>query len=615
MKKMICRIILFVAIIAISISMPMSTWASDQQYVWHTFYGGGARSNAITTDSRGNIYIAGYSVSSWQGPGDHDPIYYPGGASNLVVVKLDSNGNYIWHTYFGSGSSDYTDEVFGIALDAAGNIYVTGDSEAGWNAPGAEPLHAFTGTPSTSLKITNAFILKLDNNGAHKWHTFYGTGTSSLYHSDHGNGITTDAAGNVYVTGHSWNGWNGPATGTCPVGSPPCEPLNAHTATPDTPQIFVLKLDGNGSYKWHTFFGNASGLDLGKALVTDSSSNVYVTGFSNGYWQSYNSPLNPVTGIWWNMFILKLNSSGAHEWHTFYGSDSGHSETFGIALDSTGNIYAAGYSGAGWNGPLTGICSAGPPCAPLNPYSSTANNNLFAIKLDSSGAYQWHTFYSSNSTMGDYSMGGLAVDSGGAIALSGNSLSSWTGPSGQTPDNAFSGGDAKDIFALKLGSNGAYIWHTFYGSNGNDDMSAGLGIDENGNAYTAGYSSANWTGPGICSVAGTSPCPLNAYSSSYQDIVVLKLAPWTCSASAVKIQNSSTYSTIHDAYTAASSTDSFLLQAATITEPTLSFSLAKNITLHGGYECGFVTRPGRATILGSLTIKGGSVIMEKIIIK
>ena len=89
-----------------------------------------------------------------------------------------------------------------------------------------------------------------------------------------------------------------------------------------------------------------------------------------------------------DLFVLKLNSSGAYQWHTFYGSARLVMAAMALAVDTSGNVY------------VTGI--AMPPGtarreqAPLNAHSG--DFDLFVLKLNSSGAYQWHTFYGSGET-------------------------------------------------------------------------------------------------------------------------------------------------------------------------------------------------------------------------
>ncbi len=60
----------------------------------------------------------------------------------------------------------------------------------------------------------------------------------------------------------------------------------------------------------------------------------------------------PIAAVHYDIFVLKLDSSGAYQWHTFYGS-SDHDYGNGIAVDGSGNVYVTGYSYATWGSPLT----------------------------------------------------------------------------------------------------------------------------------------------------------------------------------------------------------------------------------------------------------------------
>ena len=322
---------------------------------------------------------------------------------------------------------------------------VTGD-EVGFSVGKYDPIYPLTIDPT------------------YTWHTFYGS--SGI---NDGSDIATDGSGNVYVTGYSNATWNGPAGQN---------PLHAHSGSGD---IVVLKLDSSGSYQWHTFYGS-SGTDDGYDIATDGSGNVYVTGLSDATWNGPvgESPLHAHSGSS-DIFVLKLDSSGSYQWHTFYGS-SGSDYGFGIATDGSGNVYVTGMSNATWNS------TGGWP--PLHAHSGS--NDIVVLKLDSSGSYQWHTFYGSSGS--DYGYG-IATDGSGNVYVTGYSDATWNGPVGESPPlHAHSGSD--DIVVLKLDSySGSYQWHTFYGSSGYD-YGNGIATDGSGNVYVTGLSDATWNGPG-----------------------------------------------------------------------------------------------------------------------
>jgi hypothetical protein len=125
--------------------------------------------------------------------------------------------------------------------------------------------------------------------------------------------------------------------------------------------IFVLKLNTNGAYQWNTFYGGYA--DSGQAIAVDSNDSVYVTGISAATWgiplNTYSS------GAADNIIVLKVNGSGTYQWHTFYGASTGGYDVYspnlatGIALDGSDNIYVKGESGATWGNPLHAFGDAG----------------------------------------------------------------------------------------------------------------------------------------------------------------------------------------------------------------------------------------------------------------
>ncbi len=319
-------------------------------YQWHTFYGSASAADvgfSIAVDTSGNAYVCGVSGATWNGPGAVAPLNAYSGINDIVVLKLNTAGAYQWHTFYGSVGGD--DIGYGIAVDTSGNVYVTGNSGATWNGPGAvAPLNAYSGN-------ADIVVLKLNTAGAYQWHTFYG----SVGATDYAYGIAVDTSGNVYVTGNSNATWNGPGA---------VAPLNAYSGISD---IVVLKLNTAGAYQWHTFYGSVGGGDYGTGIAVDTSSNVFVTGYSYATWNGPGAvaPLNAYTGSN-DIVVLKLNTAGAYQWHTFYGSVGGDDVGYSIAVNTGGNVHVTGYSSGTWNGPGA--------VAPLNAYSG--GYDIFVLK-------------------------------------------------------------------------------------------------------------------------------------------------------------------------------------------------------------------------------------------
>jgi len=389
---------------------------SNGAYLWHTFYGSTAADSAysIAVDGSGNVYVAGSSDNSWdyiQNTTDTQPINQYQGGADMVVLKLDTNGNYLWHTFLGSLSGN--DQAFGVAVDGSGNVYVAGSSTAAWNYAKTDhgAANDFVGSNA------NIAITRLDTNGTYVWHTFYGASGGN----NQANAIAVDGSGNIYVAGLSAAGW-----GSAPV--------NAHS-TGSNNDVVVLKLTQYAELQWNTFLGSSSGDDEATSLSLDASDNVYIAGFSNASW-GYGSgiqknPINAYKGDY-DMVVVKLDSDGGYQWHTFLGSSSDDDEAYGIAINNAGYLYVTGFSEASWNYPV-GIFGSIPP---LNPYAG--GYDIVLVKVKEDGTYQWHTFYGSAS--GDDFGEGIALNRpASSISLAGYCGASWNGPAGQTAVYPYSG--------------------------------------------------------------------------------------------------------------------------------------------------------------------------------
>jgi hypothetical protein len=386
---------------------------------------------------------------------------------------------YQWHTFYGSGGGN-NDYAQAIALDSTGNIYVAGASSASWLGDNnTAPRHVYSGGK-------DLVVLKLNSAGAYQWHTFYGSATGN----DEGRGLAVDSGGNIYVTGSSTATWNGDSV----------YPLHDYSGDSD---LVVLKLNSDGAYQWHTFYGSKNSDDQGRALVLDGAANVYITGFSQGSWLGVGDldPLHPYSDGF-DITVLKLAENGTYLWHTFYGSEE---DDYGqaVTVDPTGHVYISGTSGKTWSGDKDAL--------PLHPYSGGID--LVIVKLTKDGVYQWHTFYGPVGDPGDPGDMGIALDGAGYVYVTGAGKSSWLGDGDAPPLHTHSG--KKDIIVLKLDPQGAYQWHSFYGC-GFDDAGAAVAADSRGAVYLAGFSNDSWLGD-------KAAIPFHAAHSGAPEIVMIKL--------------------------------------------------------------------------------------------
>lgn len=269
-----------------------------------------------------------------------------------------------------------------------------------------------------------------------------------------------DSAGNLYVSGYF-------GSGSITIGSATLNNIGILDA-------FVAKLDANGQVLWAKNFGG-SGVRTNSAaggLAVDGDGNVYLAGSSNG--GDMTTPALVGIGAT-DVFALKLDSGGNVLWAKRYGGSGVYASASGIGLDSSNNVYFAGYFGYGdmTTPALTKI----------------GTRDSYLLKLDSDGNQQWAKSYGgSGSETGALS---LAVDSSGNSYLSGYFSQSLT-----TPTLTKIG--ANDAFAIKVDNAGNVSWAKGFGGSGATTMAYGIAVDGSGNSFVTGlFQSANLSTPAL----------------------------------------------------------------------------------------------------------------------
>jgi hypothetical protein len=426
--------------------------SSSQSYFAVTF--GGTNNNqgeGIAVDSSGNIYITGYFYETLDFGGGN---VTSAGSADIFVLKLNSSGTFQWVNIFGGTSFDYGR---GIAVDSSGNIYITGYFY--------ETVD-FGGGNVTSAGSADIFVLKLNSSGTFQWVNTYG-GTSA----DVGEGITVDSSDNSYITGIfeetvDFGGGNVTSAGSA--------------------DIFVLKLNSSGTFQWVNTYGG-SAFDVGHDITVDSSGNSYITGYFEGTVDFGGGNVTSAGAA--DIFVLKLNSSGTFQWVNIFGGTS-TDVGVGIAVDSSDNSYITGS--------FLGTVDFGG-----GNVTSAGSDDIFVLKLNSSGTFQWVSTF-----------GGTSIDGGEDITVDSSGNSYITGRFRETVD--FGGGNVTsagggDIFVLKLNSSGTFQWVNTYGGT-SADVGEGITVDSSDNPYITGwfYETVDFGGG-------------NVTSAGVADIFVLKL--------------------------------------------------------------------------------------------
>ena len=288
----------------------------------------------LALDAAGNIYIAGSTFGNTFGddtfkptPGAFQGTF--GGKTDAWVAKLNSSGTKLIYATFLGGSGD--EQAGGIAVDSAGNAYVTG-STTSKNFPVTAGVFQRECKLKNDGSCSSAFVTKLNAFGTHALYSSYlgGHGTQS------GQNIALNPSGNAFVVGQT-------DAKDFPTTAGTVQPVPAGAA-----DAFVTQFSSSGSHLNYSTFLGGTGADRGNAIALDSFGNAFVTGRT----ESANFPIKNAfqphcSGAC--SFVSKLNTSGRLVYSTFLGSGGGIGT--GLAVTPAGEAYVAGEPGP--NFPLT----------------------------------------------------------------------------------------------------------------------------------------------------------------------------------------------------------------------------------------------------------------------
>jgi uncharacterized delta-60 repeat protein len=432
--------------------MLFTTLANAQVPEWIHQYPGYGPSGArdIAVDNAGNVYVAGWGA-------------YPDRSRDCLTMKYSSAGDTIWVRYYDGGANFY-DDVYALALDDAGNVYVTGRSIGSGND-------------------YDIVTVKYNSAGVEQWAFMY---DGAYGGDDEAYDIVVDDSGYVYVTGYTYS----LSTGS---------------------DWITIKYDDAGDTVWTARYNDPdSSSDVPAALALDGLGNLYVTG----------SAIYP--DQWFNITTIKYDAMGGQEWlasydglvsyaddqaydiecHGGYIYVTGESENASydadyltIKYDSSGDtVWTARYNGPGNSDDealaLT-VDDSGNIYVTGESFGLNSSNDYATIKYTSAGVVAWTSRYNGPDNAGDEA-NAIAVDNMGNVYVTGRSYAS----APYTPEF--------DYLTVKYNASGTEQWTARHDGTGHtQDEAYAVTVDNAGYAYITGES------------IGT---------TSYEDVVTIKYA-------------------------------------------------------------------------------------------
>jgi len=342
---------------------------------------------AAGVDASGNLYVCGSFTATLT-------VRNSDGTTALTLTPATSGTREVFIAkYTSTGVASLFGRIQGgvdpasISVDSSGNVYVTGSFTSG-----TLTLRSSTGVIFKTITLfggTDGFVAVYNPSGIGQWATNIGSlNTYSV-------GISTDGAGNIYVTGtndadvYVYNSNNTLA-------------FQIFQATPGDTETFIIKYNSAGTAQWGA---KISSTTYGAAIVADSAGNQYITGVCNGTTPVLFDASGASSGITFPTnsfecgFLVKYNSSGTAQWAASIGGTPSSNGTLGadVLVNSVGDICVSGQYSAN---PLDFYDTSGNLLATPS-LANSGQSDVFLAKYSSSGIVRWAA-----------RAGGTAVDNG-----------------------------------------------------------------------------------------------------------------------------------------------------------------------------------------------------------
>lgn len=333
----------------------------------------------IATDKEGNVIVCGVFSGSSITLGNYTFQNSPESYGQLFLVKYNPSGNVIWAK--AAKNTVLSNAPRYVHVDNENNIYITGLFQDNSITFGSLTLN------NSNSPEVETFLVKYDKSGNELWAKKFG---GNRY--DVGTSIATDSNGNVFLTGNF-------SSSTMKIGS------DVLTSSGNTTNIFLCKFTKNGDPIWAR---SAEGetTNYGSHVAVDKGGNPYICSSFKSSSLNFGSKqiLNPNSG-YLKSFLVKYDSNGNYLWGKTPELSTKDEEFKHIFIDEYDNLYVNG-------------CFSSPKIKldTIELKNTLGGNDVFTIKLNSSGKTIWAKTFGGTSNENNFSS---VVDNKGAVYFTG----------------------------------------------------------------------------------------------------------------------------------------------------------------------------------------------------
>ncbi len=420
------------------------------------------RINAVAAGADGTLYVAGVRLPSVVAV---DPTQRSAGEGKAFVARFSTDGSRL--LYFTYVDSSRLSEARAIAVDAAGNAYVTGETHAE-NFPVRNPLQPECGQDTSGRCSGDAFVAKLDVHGTILFSTYFG-GSGK----DAGNAIALDAQGNIYLAGS-----------TDSTDLPILKPVQSASA--GNGDAFVAEIAADGSRVLFATYLGGTGADQARGIALDKKGNIYITGQTASVDFPVSTAIQPECAVnsrgncAGEAFVTKLSPSGSTFLYSTYLGGSGIDAGNAIAADEDGDAYIAGVTS-----------SRDFPLAQPLQAASAGQGDAFVTKIAPDGSKLVFSTYVGGS--GEDEASAIAIDSSHDVFISGFTQSSnfpMQRPFQASCRRGSQGLCSVDAFVTVLDPTGSHLRLSSYLGGTGVDVSQAIAVDARGGIYSGGWTSS-----------------------------------------------------------------------------------------------------------------------------